>query len=103
MTSTQGLILTHLSALIGGVCLGFALGTWLWLEPAHAGEPKYHLHTDRWSPSVRQNTYGYERQWDIRCIGGVKDCGLPTPIPEPGTLWLLGLGSGVLAWIRRRA
>ena len=103
MTSTQGLLLTHLSALIGGMGLGFAFGVWLFLEPVQASEVKYRLKAERWMPSVRSNTYSDERQWDIRCIGSVKDCGQPTSIPEPGTLLLIGLGGGALAWMRRRA
>lgn len=85
--------ITHLAAWLVGVCSGFALAAWLLIEPAHAGEPKYHLRDFAQKPPViRTNGYGHERHWEFRCIGSEKDCGRPTPVPEPGTLALLAVG-----------
>ena len=75
--------------------------TWaLWPADCPTGAPRYRLQDFRHvPPSQAENLYGHEpKQWEFRCIGSAKDCGEPTPIPEPGTLALIGAGLAVMAW-----
>ena len=88
------------AALLALLVLCNAVMTWaLWPDGCPTGEPKYRLQDFRKVPPTQpENLYGHEpRQWEFRCIGGEKDCGPARPIPEPGTLLLVGPGLMLLA------
>lgn len=88
--------------LMAGMSIGFAVGVWLMADVATGGAPKYRLQDfPKVPPVIRQNGYGHEPRINtFHCIGGEKDCGAARPIPEPGTLLLVG--AGLLAVIARR-
>jgi len=92
-------------AFLVGVCAGFSLGVWLLLDPPARGNVKYHLSDfAKKPPVIRTNEYGNEpKRWEFSCIGSSKDCGSAvTPVPEPGTLWLVTSGLvaiGLRRWI----
>jgi hypothetical protein len=84
------------AAFLVGVCAGFSLGVWLLIDPPPREGVKYRMSDFAKKPPVtRVNEYGREpKQWEFRCAGGPKDCGdtPATPVPEPGTLWLVAGG-----------
>jgi hypothetical protein len=90
-----------IALLLSGWAIGFFTGVWLMVETeVAAGEAKYKLRSHNTPPVVRDNTYGYTKIHDIRCISeSEKDCKV-TAIPEPSTLLLLG--GGMLFFIRKR-
>ena len=88
------------AALLALLVITNAVMTWaLWPDGCPTGEPKYRLnYFHKVPPTQPENGYGHEpRQWEFRCIGGEKDCGPARPIPEPGTLLLVGPGLLLLA------
>ena len=88
------------AALLALLVLCNVVMTWaLWPDGCPTGEPKYRIQEFRKVPPTQAaNGYGHEpRKWEFRCIGGEKDCGKPTEIPEPGTMVLVGAGLLLMA------
>lgn len=91
------LILTHTLAVLLGASIGFTLACWAFV-PLHLGPPKYKLNDFRKVPPIEPfSGFTTERQWEFKCIGTDKDCGQPVSIPEPGTIFLFGIGLVLLA------
>lgn len=60
-------------------------------HPDKPSSPKYRL--GKKDPGIITYTpiLAGPKLWDFECIGSEKDCG-STPVPEPGTLLLTGIG-----------
>lgn len=81
-----------LAAFLTGTISGFALAAWSLYEPLPVGPAKYTF--TRSAPPVPPYAMdGTRKIFQIACISeSTKDCPQPAAVPEPGTLWLMGVG-----------
>lgn len=83
-----------------GVLFGFALSAWALYKPIPVGPAKYHL-TRSAGPVPPYAMDGTQKLFRIECISASeKDCPQDpaTPIPEPGTVGLMGIGLVIWLW-----
>lgn len=86
-----------------GVLFGFALAAWMLYDPVPIGPAKYAL-TRSAGPVPAHTMDGTQKLFRIECISeSEKDCqqAAATPIPEPGTIGLMGGGLLILLISRR--
>jgi hypothetical protein len=85
-------ILLFIVGLSTGLILGFSVAAWALYEPVHAGPAKYTFNHAP-GPVPPYTLDGSKKLLRIECISeSEKDCPQATPIPEPGTWSLIGIG-----------
>jgi len=96
-----------LLGLFTGAGLGFAVAAWALYEPVHTGPARYAF-TRSAGPVPPYTMDGTQKLFRIECISTAeKDCPQPhiavaaTPIPEPGTIWMMMAGMVAIAGVRR--
>lgn len=88
-----------LAAFLTGTILGFALAAWSLYEPLPVGPAKYTF--TRSAPPSTSLRHGRHAQALSDRVHQRIDQGLPAAVPEPGTLWLVGVGLLALGWKNR--